>query len=71
MTVAAQFDHSWQFGGGDTVLRTGEGQVDRASLPSPEEGCRLIRDFLRVAKPDLREKIFNFVTEMLRVQDEG
>ena len=41
-----------------------------SSPPSPEEGHRLIRDFLRVERPDLREEIFNFVAKILRMQEE-
>jgi hypothetical protein len=49
------------------------GQVNRARKisASPEEGRRLIQAFLRIERPDLREEIFKFVTEMLRAQDEG
>jgi hypothetical protein len=41
-----------------------------SSPPSPEEGRRLIRDFLRVERPDLREEIFKFVAKILRMQEE-
>ena len=41
-----------------------------SSPPSPEEGRRLIRDFLRVERPDLRAEIFNFVAKILRMQEE-
>jgi hypothetical protein len=41
-----------------------------SSRPSPEEGRRLIRDFLRVERPDLREEIFKFVAKILRMQEE-
>ena len=75
MTIAAQYYVFPQFGKDDTVRRYGgDRQVDRArktSLPSPEEGRRLIQAFLRIERPDLREEIFKFVTEMLRIQDEG
>jgi hypothetical protein len=49
------------------------GQVNRARKisASPEEGRRLIQAFLRIERPDLREEIFKFVTEMLRAQGEG
>ena len=30
----------------------------------------MIRDFLRVERPDLREEIFNFVAKILRMQEE-
>lgn len=43
----------------------------RSCPPSPEEGHRLIRDFLRLERADLRQEIFRFVAEMLRVQDAG
>jgi hypothetical protein len=47
--------------------------VDRANVspPLPEEGHRLIQAFFRIERPDLRERIFNFVIEMLKSQDEG
>lgn len=51
-----------------------DASLDRApnfSRPSPEEGHRLIQDFLRVKRADLREDVFKFVAEILRVQDEG
>jgi hypothetical protein len=41
-----------------------------SSEPSPEEGRRLIRDFLRVQRPELREEIFNFVAKILKIQEE-
>ena len=41
-----------------------------SSPPLPEEGRRLIRDFLRVERPDLREEIFKFVAKILRMQEE-
>jgi hypothetical protein len=44
-------------------------RAQHSSPPSPEEGCRLIRDFLRIDRPDLRKEIFNFVDEILRRQD--
>ena len=40
-------------------------------LPSPGEGRCLIQAFLRIERPDLREEILKFVTEVLKVQDEG
>lgn len=40
------------------------------SLPSTEEGLRLVQDFLRIEREDLRKSILAFVTEMLRVQHE-
>jgi hypothetical protein len=46
------------------------GSARKSSPPSPEEGHRLIRAFVRIQRTDIREKIFNFVTEMLRAQDE-
>jgi hypothetical protein len=39
-----------------------------SSWPSPDEGRRLIRDFVRIERADLRREIFRFVAEMLRVQ---
>jgi hypothetical protein len=39
------------------------------SPPSPEEGHRLIRDFLRIERADLRQEVFRVVAEMLRVQE--
>jgi hypothetical protein len=39
------------------------------SLPSPEEGHRLIRNFLRIERADLRQEVFRVVAEMLRVQE--
>ena len=30
----------------------------------------MIRDFLRVERPDLREEIFKFVAKILRMQEE-
>ena len=41
------------------------------SRPSPEEGHRLIQDFLRIKRADLRDDVFKFLSEILRVQDEG
>ena len=41
------------------------------SWASPEEGLRLIRDFLRIERPDLRERVFELVAEILRVEEEG
>jgi hypothetical protein len=41
----------------------------KSTMASPEEGCRLIRAFLRVERADLREEIFGFVEEILRRQD--
>ena len=40
-----------------------------SSRPSPEEGRRLVRLFLRAETADLREEILNFVEEILRRQD--
>ena len=37
------------------------------SRPPPEEGHRLIRDFLRIERADLRQEVFKIVAEMLRV----
>lgn len=37
---------------------------------SPDEGLRLIQDFLRVKRDDLRKAILSFVTETLKVQHE-
>ena len=39
------------------------------SPPSPEEGHRLIRDFLRIETADLRQEVFRVVAELLRVQE--
>jgi hypothetical protein len=39
------------------------------SPPSPEEGHRLILDFLRIERADLRQEVFRFVAKMLRVQE--
>jgi hypothetical protein len=39
------------------------------SPPSPEEGHRLIRDFLRIERADLRQEVFRVVAEMFRVQE--
>jgi hypothetical protein len=39
------------------------------SPPSPEEGHRLIRNFLRIERADLRQEVFWVVAEMLRVQE--
>jgi hypothetical protein len=52
--------------------RTNDEQRDptrRPSWASPEEALRLLRDFLRIETPDLRQEIFKFVAEMLRVQE--
>lgn len=54
--------------------RTNGALSDLTSTPSwaqPEEGLRLIRDFLRIERPDLRARVFEFVAEILRVQEEG
>ena len=51
--------------------RTIDRQSDRPWRPSPEDGHRLIQAFVRIERPDLREKIFNFITEMLKAQVEG
>jgi len=40
-----------------------------SSRPSPEEGHRLIRDFLCIERADLRQEVFRFVAETLRVQE--
>ncbi len=37
---------------------------------SPEEGLRLVQDFQRIERGDLRKEILTYVTEVLRVQDE-
>jgi len=37
---------------------------------SPEEGLRLVQDFQRIEREDLRKEILTHVTETLRVQDE-
>ena len=75
MTIVAQYYVFPQFVKDDTVRRYGgDRQVDRArksSMPSPEEGRRLFQAFVSIERPDLRKEIFNFVTEMLRVQNEG
>jgi hypothetical protein len=75
MTIAAQYYVFPQFGKDDTLRRYGgDRQVDRVrktSLPSPEEGRRLIQAFVRIERPDLREEILNFVTEMLGVQNKN
>ena len=58
----------------ETLDSAPDAPVDRTpnfSPPSPEEGHRLMRDFLRVKRSDLREEIFKFVAEILRVQDKG
>jgi hypothetical protein len=69
MTIAAQYYGSRQSGKDDTVHAMA--MADKLiSLPSPEEGRRLIQAFLAIKKPDLREEIFNFVTAMLKVQEE-
>jgi hypothetical protein len=44
-------------------------QANDLSPPSPEEGHRLILDFLRIERADLRQEVFRFVAEMLRVQE--
>ena len=38
---------------------------------SPEEGHRLVSQFLRVQSPEQREEIQEFVAKMLRLQDVG
>ena len=55
----------------ETLNSAPDARTPNFSPPSPEEGLRLIRDFLRVKRSDLREEIFKFVVEILRVQDEG
>jgi hypothetical protein len=45
--------------------------VANFSIASPEEGLRLIRDFLRIERADLRERIFEFVTEIASNQESG
>jgi hypothetical protein len=48
------------------------GDLNRTpSWASPEEGLRLIRDFLRIERPALRARVFELVAEILRVQEEG
>ena len=54
----------------DSAPDTPADRTPNSSSPSPEEGHRLIRDFLRVKRSDLREEMFKFVAEILRVQDE-
>ena len=39
------------------------------TLASPEEGCRLMRAFVRVQRRDLRDEVFGFVEEILRRQE--
>jgi hypothetical protein len=39
--------------------------------PSPEEGLRLILEFLRIERTDLRQEVFTYVAQMLRVQGAG
>jgi hypothetical protein len=39
-----------------------------SSLASPEEGCQLVRAFLRVQRGDIREQVINLVEEILRRQ---
>ena len=54
------------------VARTNDEQGAPARKPSrasPEEGLRLIRDFLRIERPDLRERVFEFVAEILSIQE--
>lgn len=58
----------------ETFVSAPDAPADRAptfSSPSPDEGHRLIRDFLRIKRADLRDEVFNLVAEILRVQDEG
>jgi hypothetical protein len=53
---------------------TNDEQSDSSREPSwasPEEGLRLVRDFLRIERPDLRERVFEFVAEILSVQERG
>jgi hypothetical protein len=47
------------------------GPVPNLPPPLPEEGLRLIRDFLRIERPGLRERVFEFVADILRAQEEG
>ena len=73
MTIVAEYADSRQFGEDDTVRRyDGDRQVDRAresSLPSPEQVRRMIQAFVGIERPDLREKIYKSVTEILGVRD--
>jgi hypothetical protein len=46
----------------------GQGDSARKVSSSPEEGHRLIQAFLRIERADLREEVFQFVTEMLRAR---
>jgi hypothetical protein len=58
----------------ETLDSAPDAPVDRTpnfSPPSPEEGHRLMRDFLRVKRSDLRERVFEFVAEILSVQERG
>ena len=48
----------------------GQGDSARKVSSSPEEGHRLIQAFLRIERAYLREEVFQFVTEMLRAQEE-
>lgn len=55
-----------------TIDRADEGQPGHKrepSLPSPEEGLRLVQAFLRVERTNLREEIFKFIEQTLRRQD--
>jgi hypothetical protein len=45
--------------------------VRKPSSASPEEGLRLIQDFLRIQRPVLRERVFEFVAEILIVQEQA
>lgn len=54
----------------EEVLDVEQGNRARRFSASPEEGRRLIWVFLRIERADLREKIFKFVAEMLRAQEE-
>ena len=49
------------------------GKGDRAGKcsASPEEGRRLIEAFVRIEEANRRDKIYKFVTEMLRAQEKG
>jgi hypothetical protein len=54
----------------EDILDVGQDNRARRFSASPEEGHRLIQEFLRIDRADLREEIFKFVAEKLRAQEE-
>ena len=39
------------------------------SSPEPEEGRRLIRAFLKISSPDLREAVIKFVADLAKLDE--